>query len=103
MTSLLASLQQAQAQNATDGDLLEGAKTALALRKTVSQHCISSYVKVRRELAAEKAVIDAEFRQYRTSKHTELGRLQACLDDETKLDVMILKRSRTYSINWMVL
>lgn len=60
--SLPADLQQARAPNATEKNLLEGIRTALALQKTASQQRISSYVEERKKSVGDKATIDVECR-----------------------------------------
>lgn len=73
VTSLSADLKQARAQNMTDKHLLEGVKTALALQKTASQQRISNYIKECEKCVADKAAVDAKFRQYRAEMDTKPG------------------------------
>lgn len=83
VTSLSADIRQADPENATDKDLFEIIKTALALQKRASQKPISGCVKENDKLVADKATIDAEFREHRTITDTKLGRLQVPLENET--------------------
>lgn len=72
VTSFLANLQKARVQNETDGDLLEGARTALTLQKRMFQQRLSNYVKELEKLVADNAANVAEFYQYRTDMDPSL-------------------------------
>lgn len=79
--SLSVDLQQAQAQNAINRNLLEGVKTAPASQKTASPQSISNYVKEHQKLFANKIFIDAETWQYSADMDTKLNWLQEYSDD----------------------
>lgn len=127
VTSFSADLQQTLVQNMTDEELLEGIRTALAWQRMASRHRISNCLKERKTLVADRAAVDPEFQRYRADMDKKLSRLQAFLKMrkyvQTKrrknvnncfslrstsrrscgIDLMMMRRSIIYSINWVVL
>lgn len=60
VTSLSADLQQSQAENVTDKDLLEGIKTTPALCNTASQQRVLRYVQKHEKLVPDQSAVCAD-------------------------------------------
>lgn len=84
VTDITGWLSCSKTQNETDKALSEEIRTALALQKTATQQRIFNHVNDREELTAERAFLDAAFRNYPTYSDSRISRLQTTLESETR-------------------
>lgn len=81
MAGLWEKLNQVRSHNATDKDLSNVVRTALALLRTADQQPISSLIHKRKQPVSDRAALDAQFKKYSTSMDTKLGHLQMSLEN----------------------
>lgn len=120
------SVHQPWVHHAIDKNIFKGVTTMLDLQNKASQQRTSIFLSGREESVCNKAAVDVDFRKYKADMDFKIGRLQTSLDDVTQrkkrrrnesgcyfpkgllsyirgMDLMIVRRLKIYSINWMVL